>query len=405
MRQEVDVQEYKKIFEGIGATHFPLKLSESALVETFTKELDENEAFNVVDLSWVARQYKLWKSLLPRVKPFYAVKCNPNKTICKVLEKLGAGFDCASKEEIRIAKRLGVDPAKRIIFANPCKQISHIQYARKNNVQMVTVDNEEELRKLAKHWPEAKILVRIITDDSKSICQFSSKYGAHMDTCPKLIALAKQLNLNLVGVSFHVGSGCGDASAFVKAVKAAREVFNMGSKQGYKFNILDLGGGFPGTESVSPSFTEIANAIRDLINELFPEEVSVIAEPGRYFACGSQILACNVFAKRVQTDGDFKKILYYINDGVYGSFNCIFFDHVKDIGLIPLKKKEDSKLVKSTVFGPTCDSLDKIVDNVMMPELEVGEWVYVRQFGAYTTSASSSFNGFKTTKTHYIWRN
>jgi ornithine decarboxylase len=120
---------------------------------------------------------------------------------------MGGGFDCASKAEIEEVVSMGVDPAKRIIFANPCKQVSHIRYARDNGVQMVTVDNEEELIKLKKHWPEAMILIRIKTDDSKSMCQFSTKFGASLQDCSRLISLGKELDLDLVGVSFHVGSG------------------------------------------------------------------------------------------------------------------------------------------------------------------------------------------------------
>ena len=106
--------------------------------------------------------------------------------------------------------------------------------------------------------------------------------------------------------------------------------------------------------------------------------------------------------KEIQEKG-VKTFKYYINDGIYGSFNCIYFDHSKP-KLIPLNKGWDETLYKSTVFGPTCDSMDKIAEGVLLPEFFIGEWVYVKDFGAYTVASSSAFNGFKTNTFKYIFR-
>jgi diaminopimelate decarboxylase len=97
-----------------------------------------------------------------------------------------------------------------------------------------------------------------------------------------------------------------------------------------------------------------------------------------------------------------KRILYYLNDGVYGSFNCIYFDHETPT-ILPFNEREE-KLYKSTIFGPTCDSIDMISENILLPELAIGEWVYVENFGAYTTASSSFFNGFRTSLCKYIFK-
>jgi len=220
-----------------------------------------------------------------------------------------------------------------------------------------------------------------------------------------LLQLAKELELNLVGVSFHVGSGCMSVHSFESAIRSAHQVFRMSENLGMKLSLLDIGGGWPGTDYDCPvTFQEIANHIRPILDELFDDDIQLIAEPGRYFVAESHTLAVNVFAKRIipETDSEERRFLYYINDGVYQSFNCIFFDHVHPTALV-LDLKGRSEMFKCTIFGPTCDSMDCIAKDIYMPELEVGEWLYFKNMGAYTTAAASPFNGFKShPNTFYI---
>ena len=98
------------------------------------------------------------------------MKCNSEPAILDLLANSGLGFDCASKGEIQTMLNLGVS-ANRIIFANPCKQASHIKYAAANNVAMMTFDNEQELHKIKAIYPDAQLVIRVRVDDSKSTCQ------------------------------------------------------------------------------------------------------------------------------------------------------------------------------------------------------------------------------------------
>jgi len=370
-------------------------ISRKLVEEAFDKE----EAFYIVDLGAVVKKYQQWASHLPRVKPFYAIKCNNSSAIVRTLASLGVNFDCASKSEIQQVLGSGVS-ASRIIYANPTKMRSHISYAKSSQVDMMTFDNSHELKKIAECYPESKLLLRIITDDSSSVCRFSTKFGAPMDTCSSLLQTAKDLNLNVVGVSFHVGSGCMSTHSFIAAIRSAKQVFKMGEELGFQFNMLDLGGGWPGTDDDGITFSEIANAIRPVLDELFPF-TNLIAEPGRYFVAQSHTLAVNVFAKRtVDAPEGRKQFLYYVNDGVYQSFNCIFFDHVHPHPLV-FQPNGRTEMHKCTVFGPTCDSMDCIAKDIELPELEVGEWLYFKNMGAYTVAAASPFNGFKSCPTTF----
>lgn len=387
-------------------------------------EVDSEKAFFVADLSQVWRQHQRWKRALPDVEPFYAVKCNPDPYVLRLLKALGTGFDCASQGEIAQVLATGVD-ASRIIFANPCKPASFIRHAAKSDVALMTFDNTDELHKVARLFPGAKLIVRILTDDSSSLCRLGVKFGAPLSDVPRLLSCARGLGLNVVGVSFHVGSGCSDPNAFRDAIERAHTAFAYGRDAGYQFTLLDVGGGFEDL-----TFERSACAISDALAFYFPKSereragIRVIAEPGRFYVSTAFSLACNIIARRVRPaddgdnetlvldadgDGDNPRVMYYINDGVYGSFNCILFDHQKAYphvltinGSFVSTETAATDLELCSVWGPTCDGIDCVCPTTRLPSaLEVGDWLGFRNMGAYTICAASQFNGFRTSDVVY----
>jgi diaminopimelate decarboxylase len=276
----------------------------------------------------------------------------------------------------------------------------------------MTFDNEDEMIKVVRLFPEAELVLRIITDDSKSLCKFSSKFGALLRDVRPILKLGQQIGAKIIGVSFHVGSGCEDPSAFGKAVRDAATVFEWGKEYGYEMRLLDLGGGFQGDVELKPALSEVADQINAELWR-FPEGTRFIAEPGRYFATKSHTLVLRVHSRRVIRDeqGSPVKVLYYVNDGVYQSFNCIFFDHQHPHPLLvplPSTPSLSSPRYPCTIFGPTCDSLDMIFTSSgatdTLPLLEVGQWLYFVNMGAYTSAAATHFNGFSGAVTcHYFW--
>ncbi|XP_058034427.1 ornithine decarboxylase [Ahaetulla prasina] len=374
---------------------------------------DDKDAFYIADLGDVLKKHLRWYKALPRVFPFYAVKCNDSIAIVKTLASLGAGFDCASKTEIQLVQSAGVPP-ERIIYANPCKQVSQIKHAANNGVQMMTFDSEVELMKIARAHPKAKLVLRIATDDSKAVCRLSVKFGATLKNSRLLLERAKELDLNIIGVSFHVGSGCTDPETFVQAISDARCVFDMGAELGFNMYLLDIGGGFPGSEDVKLKFEEITNVINPALDKYFPPDsgVKIIAEPGRYYVASAFTLAVNIIAKKIvikeQTGSDDeeelndKTLMYYVNDGVYGSFNCILYDHAHVKPVLQKRSKLDERVYSCSIWGPTCDGLDRIVERCGLPELQVGDWMLFENMGAYTVAAASTFNGFQRPTIHYV---
>ncbi|XP_040204536.1 ornithine decarboxylase 1-like [Rana temporaria] len=261
---------------------------------------DDKDAFYVADLGDIVKKHIRWLKALPRVTPFYAVKCNDGKAIVKTIANLGAGFDCASKAEIQLIQNIGVQP-ERIIYANTCKQISEIKYAASCGVEKMAFDSEGELMKVAKNHPNAKLVLRIATDESKTVCQLSMKFGATLKTSRLLLERAKELNIDVIGVSFHVGKHCRDPQTFVQAISDARCVFDMGAELGFNMHLLDIGGGFPGSKNAKLNFEEVISVINLALDQYFPSDsgVKIIAEPGRYYVASAFTLAVNVIAKKV----------------------------------------------------------------------------------------------------------
>lgn len=364
----------------------------------------EENSFFICDLKELRNLYTNWCKELPRIQPHYAVKCNPNSKILSNLAQLGVNFDCASKVEMDQILKLNVNP-NRIIFANPCKISSHIRYAAENNVLMTTFDNVEELYKMKKYHPNAELFLRIATDDSTAQCRLSTKYGAELNSVRDLLRTCKELDLNLVGVSFHVGSGASDFSSLYKATRDAKWVFDtaVNEFQLPPLKTLDIGGGFQ-----LATFKESSKILRLSIDEFFPESsgVNIIAEPGRYFVETTLTLATHVIAKRKVNQDE---AMIYMNDGVYGNLNCILFDHQVPV---PRILHHDGKFhymdqntsstchtmetpFKVSIWGPTCDGLDCITKEYYMKyDLVVGDWLYFPNLGAYTSSAATPFNGF-----------
>lgn len=377
-------------------------------------EPDAERAFFVADLGQVYLQWQRWKRCLPEVEPFFAIKSNPDPYVLRLLASLGAGFDCASSGEITNVLGLGVVPS-RIIFANPCKAASFIRHAAKTNVEMMTFDNLDELHKIARTFPTAKLVLRIHTDDTKALCRLNLKFGASPVAVPSLLAMAKELGLDVIGVSFHVGSGCFDPTAFSDAIRRSRVVFDMGREAGYEFSMLDIGGGFE-----DATFDSTALIISNAINTYFPDRkergLRVIAEPGRYFVSKAFSLATNVIARRTPTsaesetekqNSDPPSVRLYINDGVYGAFNCILFDHQHPHPQIlsmngSFHVPSSEPLVTCSVWGPTCDSMDCVCPEAQLPDaLRVGDWLAFENMGAYTICAASQFNGFEVSNVIY----
>ena len=311
------------------------------------------------------------------VKPYYAVKCNPEPLLLKWLSKANVGFDCASAREIAAVR--DVDSNADIIFANPCKKREDIYYAMKNQVTTTVVDSSEEIDKLAEcKWPH-KSLIRIRVEDSGSKMPFGDKFGADAESVPALVSYAKEKGQQISGISFHVGSECENHIQYKNAIDLAN---STGCAK-----TIDIGGGFTNAGFFSAA-TQIQKA-----RGFIPSKTRLIAEPGRFFASTSHDLFVKVIGKK--TDLNRNGYRYTLDESLYGQFSCIPFDQAQP-KWIRIRRPAEVQRPKlpGILYGRTCDSVDMIAASPSMEELFEGDWLWFPNMGAYTTVTSTEFNGF-----------
>jgi ornithine decarboxylase len=354
------------------------------------------ESFYIADLRVLNNKIQKWKTLLPHVTPYYAMKCNPDVELLRVMADNGFGFDCASKKEIEIALSLSKDPTK-IGFFHPVKTTQHLSFAYNSGVMHTSVDNLSELQKISSITPNMKCLLRLKVDNPTARVQLGKKYGATLDECRELVDYAKYLNLDIVGTTFHVGSASKDPSVFREGIRSSRDIFDYAKSKGFlDCHILDVGGGFT-SDNFEPCAKEINASTQDYFNDV--SKLKVIAEPGRYFAEQVYTFFVSVMGYRKRNN----IYQYWVKDGLYGSFNAIIYDQqipAFEVYRNPLLQEDvdENCLYDSEIMFETCDSCDKMEEKLMFPRLRIGDYLMVKNFGAYTLSAATDFNGINMTK-------
>ncbi|EHA99189.1 Ornithine decarboxylase [Heterocephalus glaber] len=258
---------------------------------------------------------------------------------CNDSRAIGTGHDRASKTEIQLVQS-GV-PLERVIYTNSCKQVLQIKFAASSGVQMMTFDSEVEPLKVAWGHPKAKLVLGIATDYSK-----------------------------------------------------AR-------------------GSFPGSEDVKLKFEEITSVINPTLDKHYPADsgVCIIAKPGRYYVASAFTLEVTIIDKKLvwreQTGSDDEEeaseqiFMYYVNNRVYGSFNCILYDdHAQVKPLLQKRPKPEEKYYSSSIWGPTCYGC--LVEGCDVPEVHVSYWMLFENMDAYTVARASTFNGFQRPTIYYV---
>ena len=351
----------------------------------------------VVDHDELRRNYATFKKYLPRIQAYYAVKANPDPAIVKTLFDAGASFDVASMPEFHIVHEYIKDmPDKerqawiwdKIIYANPIKANETLQELNPYK-PLVTYDNHEEIRKIKKYAPQAGLALRLKVPNTGAMVELSSKFGAAPGEAVDLILAADKVGLTVEGISFHVGSQTTNFKNYVAAINLASNIFKEAKDRGYtRMNLLDIGGGFPAPydKTVKP-FRELAGIINRELNRLFPKNIQILAEPGRFLCATAATAVSKIIGKAVREG----KLCYYINDGVYHTFSGVIFDHCH----YHMKSFKRGPTQICAVFGPTCDALDVVSLAEELPgDLQLGDLLYSEQIGAYSHASSTYFNGF-----------
>ena len=320
--------------------------------------------------------YKFIKDNI-NIKIFYAVKSNPDEHIVNAMNQLNSNFDVASAGEIRYLMNCGISP-NRLIYANTVKTAEGLQLAKQYGIKHFTFDSMEEINKIAKYVPDAKLLLRIRVESNAKV-NLNKKFGCQIADVDNLIHSANENGLNVVGIAFHVGSNCQDINVYKKALSTAICICKL-----HDLHILDIGGGFCHYETIKDTL----HTIQQYTNEITSDyKLELWCEPGRFICENTMVLHTSVIGKTIR-DG---QIWYWLDEGIYGSLSNVICDH-----FIPefVTNKTDN-IAKSTFVGPSCDSIDIIREGVMMPELSIGDELLVYNMGAYKTVTATTFNGFR----------
>ncbi len=358
----------------------------------------------VIDHDELRKNYRDFRKHLPRVQIYFAVKANSDPAIVRTLFKEGSSFDVASMPEFMIVhENIRHWPAKKrqdwiwdkIIYANPTKPTETLEKLNRYK-PLVTFDNREEIHKIKKHAPNAGLALRLKVPNTGAMVELSSKFGALPGEAVDLILEADRVGLVVEGISFHVGSQTTNFENYVQALSLTAAIFKEAQDRGYtKMNLLDIGGGFPAPyDSTVRPLKDLAQIINTEIDRLFPKNIQVLAEPGRFLVASAGYAVSKIIGKAVR-DG---KTSYYINDGVYHTYSGVIFDHCK----YPIKSFKQGPTSLCSVFGPTCDALDVISMAENLPDLERDDFVYSVNIGAYSHASATYFNGFPPAKVVHV---
>lgn len=356
-----------------------------------------DKAFYMVDLSVIVRQFGLLRYHLPHADAQYNVSVNADPVILKVLAAMGVKLRCSSKADVVAVHSLvkdGYDPI--IVDVIPCKPPAHLKALVASGARVFNVDSRNEVERIARVLASQG---RSVGDYSLTITikgpSFSGFYlGASFDEVPSIVMEAEKWGLSVKGLAIDLGHFIGGStspeSEVLEGLLCAASCVKAVSDLGHRITHVSIVG-FEAAK-VKP--------LKQAIAAVFPLGCGVLVcvENTDHLLEGSITLTTKVIGKRAASIGDSdvsQGFHYYLDDGCYGSFGDVF---TKGKKIIPkaLSVSDDLEahfLYPSTLWGPTCDGLDCVNKMTTLPELEVGDWLYVRNIGSMTISGRTNFNG------------
>lgn len=322
---------------------------------------------------------------MPGIRPHFAVKSNPDVRVLKTLHDEGVCFEIASLAELELLLELGV-PGEEIFYSNPIKSDMYLREADKRGIQWYAVDSVAEVQKIHRIYPGASLYLRIKISNKGSAWPLDKKFGAGLKDSTEVIAECVRLNMDLAGITFHVGSQCLNINNWQQGIRSARQFFQGMQQQGLKPRLLNLGGGFPVCMNPEvPTIETIGEVIgREL--ESVGKDILVIAEPGRNLVASAGCMVTQVIGTAVRHGQRW----LYLDSGVYSGLM-----ELNDRFHYPVISDRKGVMANWTLAGPTCDSLDICVENQLLPNnLQSGDLIYLPYMGAYTACCATEFNGF-----------
>lgn len=318
----------------------------------------------------------------------YAVKANPEPAVLGTLAAAGiAAFDVASPVEIDLVRSLV--PGAALHYNNPVRSPAEIAHGVAAGVASWSVDGFGELAKLVAQLPKGiEVSVRLALPVPGAAYDFGSKFGEAPEQAAALLAAVAHAGLT-PAMTFHPGTQCADPAAWARYIETAADV---ALAAGVRLARLNVGGGFPsdrgaGATALEPIFEAIAAATARAFG---PQAPALLCEPGRGMVAEAFSLATRV--KAIREDGSL-----FLNDGIYGLMaEAPVMGSVERLRLLsPEGIPRGGPRRARVLYGPTCDSLDRLPEPMMLPaEVDEGDYLLFDGMGAYSTATATRFNGY-----------
>ncbi|APT74271.1 ornithine decarboxylase [Thermosipho melanesiensis] len=348
----------------------------------------------VMDLNIVKANYEKLIDNVRNSRVYYAVKANSHIEILKLLRDLGSYFDVASRPEIEKLLSIGVEP-ERMSFGNTIKKTKDISFAYNNGIRMFAVDSEMEIEKIADNAPGSDIYVRISTNGMEDDADWplTRKFGTSVDHAIKLVKYAVDLELNPIGVSFHVGSQNYNPDNWRVAIREVSVVFEEARKMGIDMYMVNTGGGMPVKYSRNiPSVEEISEVINKAIVDYIGENTLVVLEPGRSMVGSAGAMVTSVILRSKKGEENW----VYTDAGIFHGLTETIQNIRYEVEVIGRELEEKGKFV---LAGPTCDSVDVMYYDIELAKnVTIDDLIVLYNTGAYTTEYSTNFNGIEPPK-------
>ena len=351
--------------------------------------------FYCYSLSQLKSNYRFINDTFKDVKPIicFSVKSNSNLTLLKELKKIGSGADVVSIGELFKATKAGINP-KKIVFSGIGKTEEEIRMAIKKRVLLINVESESEVnlinrisKKVSRKIPIGIRLNPNITGRTHEKISTGGKnekfglvYNDFINLCKKI---RKMKNLELQGLSVHIGSQITSVKPFQKVLTSINKII---SKTKINFKFIDLGGGMGISYSKKEKHIDLKKYAKLVKKFIKDKDTKIIFEPGRFIAGNAAILITKIIYIKKSNNKNF----VILDAGMNNLMRPALYDAHHEI--IPLTKSK--KLLRGNIkfVGPICESSDIFSNQKRFPRIKEGDYICLANVGAYGMSLSSNYN-------------
>lgn len=362
--------------------------------------VSNGEDIVIIDMNILRQNYTAIKKAFPYAEIYSAVKAlsvqeeipsiTPDGGMIFVLNKIGSHFEIATVEEFRKLKSINVNP-EHIIFTHPDKDALEIKESYQGGVRTFVSDSLPDLHLLAKHAPQAKVLIRIMAKKEGGAGNFNERFGVEEKDAKKLLKQAESLSLQPIGLTFHVGTQTESPAFWKNTIQTAGNIFKDLKKEGMNLHTLSIGGGLPALHSENiPQYSEYGKIIKKYLDDSFGGVLpKIIIEPGRGLSGMSGVTFGRVIS--IKTIGK-----NYIVTLSTGRFSAGLIGYGQDVNFYLKNKKGDyystENCISGAIYGKACTEIDRIhvEDQVRIPKnLKSGDLAVFSGTGAYAAQLSS----------------